>query len=268
MGRAQLQAGRPEAARLAFESGLELAAARVTAQPGSYPRHAMHAELLAWLGRTDEALAGRRRVCWLELDSGLEQRLLLDHQPLRADLCRAGPGPQTRCPCPAPAAGPVGQGLATAGRSPRRCSASIPCGTRIRDDPQVQQVLTEAEAAEIAALPPRDWPKNLDLKRAVALLDGLQAIPEDFRLAEEIVQPVMEKFPTDPETLRLPWRCVQSHPWLLSARLGSQHRPLSESQEHLRTRAPARTRRTRGAAGDGDLSLRPRGREPAGHGLA
>src|SRR6478736_5383348 len=88
-----------------------------------------------------------------------------------------------------------------------------PLWDKIRGDARFQQLLTEADAADIAALPPRDWPKNPELKRAVALLDGLQAIPEDVRLAEEIVQPVLEKSPTDPETLAAMAR-VQSM-WLL-----------------------------------------------------
>ncbi len=59
----------------------------------------------------------------------------------------------------------------------------------------------------------RDWPKAPELKPAVALLDGLQAIPEDFRLAEEIAQRELDKNPTDPERVTVMAR-VHSM-WLL-----------------------------------------------------
>jgi tetratricopeptide (TPR) repeat protein len=60
---------------------------------------------------------------------------------------------------------------------------------------------------------PRDWPSSPELKRAVALLDGLQVIPEDFRLAEEIAARELERRPTDPETVTVMAR-VHSM-WLL-----------------------------------------------------
>jgi len=47
----------------------------------------------------------------------------------------------------------------------------------------------------------RDWPGSPELKRAVALLDGLQSIPEDFRLAEEIAERHVGKNPTDAEAI-------------------------------------------------------------------
>jgi Flp pilus assembly protein TadD len=39
------------------------------------------------------------------------------------------------------------------------------------------------------------------LKKAISLLDRLDAIPEDLRLAEEIAQGALDKAPTDPETV-------------------------------------------------------------------
>jgi len=59
----------------------------------------------------------------------------------------------------------------------------------------------------------RDWPRTPELKRAVALLDTLDAIPEDFRLAEEIAQRALEQNPTDAETVTVMAR-VHSM-WLL-----------------------------------------------------
>ena len=68
---------------------------------------------------------------------------------------------------------------------------------RWREDAEIKALLAEPHAAGS----PRDWPKNPELKRAVALLDRLDAIPEDLRLAEELVQQVLDKAPTDPETV-------------------------------------------------------------------
>lgn len=47
----------------------------------------------------------------------------------------------------------------------------------------------------------RDWPRSPELKRAVALLDGIETIPEDFRLAEEIATRLVEKNPADAEAV-------------------------------------------------------------------
>jgi tetratricopeptide (TPR) repeat protein len=66
VGRAYAQAGRPEAARLAFESGLAIATAELKDLPGNSELRVVHAELLAWLGRTDEALREERTIAELE----------------------------------------------------------------------------------------------------------------------------------------------------------------------------------------------------------
>ncbi len=47
----------------------------------------------------------------------------------------------------------------------------------------------------------RDWPRSPELKRAVALLDGIETIPEDFRLAEEMATQLVEKNPADAEAV-------------------------------------------------------------------
>ncbi|MDQ5981100.1 MAG: hypothetical protein QG602_4078, partial [Verrucomicrobiota bacterium] len=64
---------------------------------------------------------------------------------------------------------------------------------------------------ELAApkLPARDWPKNPELKRAIALIEGLEAIPDDLALAEQIVKPIIERAPTDLEAVTVMAR-VQS----------------------------------------------------------
>lgn len=87
----------------------------------------------------------------------------------------------------------------------------------LRGDPEFAKVIAQAEAIEsaatIAATPPRDWPKNPSLKKAITPLDRLDAIPEDFRLAEELAQQVLDKAPTDSEAVTIMAR-VHSM-WLL-----------------------------------------------------
>jgi serine/threonine-protein kinase len=56
VGRAQIQAGRPEAARIAFETGLSVTTERMKATPDDWRLHEMRGELLTLLGRNDEAL--------------------------------------------------------------------------------------------------------------------------------------------------------------------------------------------------------------------
>lgn len=56
VGRAHWQAGRKEAARLAWEAGLELTRTRLKTAPTDQALHLMQGELLALLGQRDEAL--------------------------------------------------------------------------------------------------------------------------------------------------------------------------------------------------------------------
>ncbi len=60
-----------------------------------------------------------------------------------------------------------------------------------------------ASAVTSAPAPPtaRDWPRDPELKRAIALIDGLEATLEDFRLADEISTHAVDKAPADPETV-------------------------------------------------------------------
>ena len=65
VGRAHALAGRSEAARLAWEAGLAVVDARLKTAPQALFPHLMRGELLAWLGRTDEALHEARTVAEL-----------------------------------------------------------------------------------------------------------------------------------------------------------------------------------------------------------
>ncbi|MDI1338048.1 MAG: tetratricopeptide repeat protein, partial [Lacunisphaera sp.] len=62
--------------------------------------------------------------------------------------------------------------------------------SKLRQDPAA----TRTDAAP-------DWPHNPELKRAIALIDSLEATLEDFRLADEISARAFEKAPSDPETV-------------------------------------------------------------------
>jgi len=206
-GLAHRMAGRHEAARVAWESALAVVDSRLKTSPDIGALHLARGQLLAWLARPDEA---RREARTLEEFGPGQYGATWIFSPvlIYAALGDAG------------AAVPVLEKLSTSDRTRNEgwplTVALLRTDVRwdpLRDDPRFQKLLAEAEAAEIAALPPRDWPKSPELKRAIGLLDGLQAIPEDFRLAEEIVQPALEKSPTDPETLAAMAR-VQSM-WLL-----------------------------------------------------
>ncbi len=95
--------------------------------------------------------------------------------------------------------------------------AAMPMWRAFNRPPRAAPPKVEASAAPakagLPAMPARDWPKDPELKRATGLLDGLETIPEDLRLAEEIAQRALDKTPTDPETVTVMAR-VHSM-WLL-----------------------------------------------------
>ncbi|MBX3738800.1 MAG: tetratricopeptide repeat protein [Candidatus Didemnitutus sp.] len=70
-----------------------------------------------------------------------------------------------------------------------------------------------APVSETKTSAARDWPRSPELKRVITLLDGIEVIPEDFRLAEEIAQRELDKNPGDAEALTVMAR-VHSM-WLL-----------------------------------------------------
>jgi len=75
VGRAHVQAGRPEAARIAFESGLSVMDEELKKAPGRYTLHVVRGELLAWLGRSDEAVREARTAVELRHGPDLDWEL-------------------------------------------------------------------------------------------------------------------------------------------------------------------------------------------------
>jgi tetratricopeptide (TPR) repeat protein len=68
-GRAHALAGRAEAARVAWEAALAITDSRLKANPADVPLHVMRGQLLAWLGRGEEALREARTVTELRPDN-------------------------------------------------------------------------------------------------------------------------------------------------------------------------------------------------------
>jgi tetratricopeptide (TPR) repeat protein len=58
---------------------------------------------------------------------------------------------------------------------------------------------TDAAAPQTAGTLTRDWPKDPELKRVMEIINGFEAIAEDYALAEDMARAVVEKKPFDPE---------------------------------------------------------------------
>ncbi len=80
----------------------------------------------------------------------------------------------------------------------------------LRADPRFAALMAAPGRADLAkAAPARDWPKHPELKKAIDLIEGTESIPDDFALAEQIVQPIVDRAPTDLEAVTVMAR-VQS----------------------------------------------------------
>lgn len=182
VGRAHALAGRPQAARLAWESALRFTDEALKKTPAEAAIHRARGELLAALGRADEALAEAKT--FEELSRGAISGWNISAATIYATLGRAD--------LAAPKLAAALQGESEGWPLTPTLLRQDPRWDPIRSDVQFQRLL-------IAHAAPRDWPQNPELKRVVTLLDRLDVIPEDFRLAEELTQRVLERNPTDAE---------------------------------------------------------------------
>jgi tetratricopeptide (TPR) repeat protein len=202
IGRAHQQLGNLEAAKVSWEVALAVSRREGVGRSGR--GMIMQAELLALLGREAEALQAVAAYEQAIGSSGSSRRPPWVFSSVRAYA----------------ALGRVAEALPlleahfaeTASVWPltRALFRLDPMWDKIRDDPRIQALLAKVEAAEIAALPPRDWPKDPELKKAMALAEGLDAVPDDLALAEEIAKRAVDRSPTDIEAVTVMAR-VQSH---------------------------------------------------------
>lgn len=175
---------REAAAKLEWQAALQLVEKRLTATPNNASLHYHRAYLLACLGdkagaeaalRTQEQLLGFK---W-----GADGSRDWTQAVIYARLGRFDP---------------IFEHLVDQNRNLPRIRLD-PRFAALRADPRYAAVAAKPKAATPPAA--RDWPKNPELKKAVALLDRFDCIPEDLRLAEEIAQHVLDQAPTDPETV-------------------------------------------------------------------
>ena len=198
-GLAHAEAGRAEAARIAWESGLPVVRRRLQEQPNDFESHLRLGELLARVGQTEAALQEARICTELMRDRPIDWTSSVARiYAALGQVDEAVPQLERLLAAPANAANrwPLSPALLRLD----------PLWDKLREDVRFQRLI-------IANTPPREWPKNPELKRAVGLLDGLEMIPEDFRLAEEIAQRELDKNPADPEAVTVVAR-VHSM-WLL-----------------------------------------------------
>jgi tetratricopeptide (TPR) repeat protein len=205
VGELLLLQGKPELARLSFEAAVtELAKHTAVASVG-FRSMWLNAWLLARLGRSEEART-RNAVIFPEyprpfriyLGQGwwfnpIALNLIIGERAKALDLMREAVEFQH-------------------GRSILRVALKIDPRMRpFRDDPEITTLLTATDASAGAkAAAPRSWPRSAELKRAVALLDGTDAIRDDFTLAEEMVRRELDRTPGDPEAVTVMAR-VQNH---------------------------------------------------------
>ena len=185
VGLAHHQAGRTEAARLAWESGVSVVRRRLQELPNDSESHLRLGELLAWTGQTDAALQEAR--VFNELVRGRSMDWTFSAVRIHAALGRVDD------------ALPLLEQLLTAPSSNRwpltpALLRNDPLWSKLRGDPRFQK-LCEEPAAPVAAL----TPARALVEKIRVLLLGLEATREDFALAEDYCQRALKLDSTDGE---------------------------------------------------------------------
>jgi tetratricopeptide (TPR) repeat protein len=193
VGLAHLQAGRKEAARIAWEAGLAEVRRRLQSAGNDPELHLRLGELLAWTGQTELALREAKIFEELALH---RTDWTFSSARIYAALGRAD------------AAVPILEKyLAATGSGRWPLTAELlrldPLWDPIRKDPAFQQLLAQHLAV-------REWPKNPELKKAIELVEGTEAVPDDLSLAEEMTKRVLDRSPMDVEAVTVMAR-INSH---------------------------------------------------------
>jgi tetratricopeptide (TPR) repeat protein len=196
-------AGRPEAAAAARRAALRLVEDRLATNPTSGPLLYNRVLLLAALGERAEAEKQFAVVLQMQgLDSSGEKPAPSWVTHVNIWLGRKKEAIQL-----------ISLGLKQQRRAVDYTAALLrldPTFDPLRTEPEFAQLVSQAEAIELAALPARDWPKDPELKKAIGLAEGLEAIPDDLTLAEDLAKRALDRSPTDIEAVTVMAR-IQSH---------------------------------------------------------
>jgi len=196
-GELLLLQGKAELARLSFEAAHKEYAQHAAVNSVGFRSMWLEAWLLARLGRVEEART-RNAVIFPEYQRPFQMylgqgwwfnpvalNLMLGERAKAYDLMREAVDFQE-------------------GRRILRVALGLdPRLAVYRTDPQIRALLDAPDSTKSAkiALSTRDWPKKAELKRAIALIDGLDTIRDDFVLAEEITKRELDLSPADPEAV-------------------------------------------------------------------
>ena len=193
VGLCQLQANRPEAARVAWESGIALLRKRLQDAPNSREEHLRLGELLAWSGQTEAAL--REVKIYEQLMSGRTVDWRTSPARIYAALGRADDVvPLLAEELVAPPSGrwPLTPALLRID----------PLWDKIRGDPRFQALCVEpppaGKKAVAAPVAPPSPARELAAK-SLALLNTLDATREDVALAEDYCQRALKLDASDGE---------------------------------------------------------------------
>ena len=186
VGRAHAQAGRAEAARIAFEAGLAVMDTKLKSAAGDPALHVARGELLARLGRTDEALQAARTAT--ELAGGREEMSwFLSPGRIYAVLGRAAEALPLLENLTAPVTRSVGWPLTPA------LLRLDPLWDKLRGDPRFQALCAEPPESFVA-VPPKTDEKSVAVLAFANLSDDKTNEYFSDGISEELLN-VLAKIP-------------------------------------------------------------------------